>query len=408
MNSLLWWSSTLIMAALLALLAARALRELLGIDPFKPLRGRSLPARLSPAEWPPLAVFIASLAILWLGAYCAYRAAGVSDGFLRHFVSRFTTSGDAPHYLYIAEYGYARAGEEINKIVFFPLYPLLMAGLGRVLGGNFALAGVILSQACYGLSAVLLMKLAKLDCAHPGAALIAYWLYPLGFFCLGVFTEGLFLLLVILSFYLLRKRRWLLAGLAGLLCALTRTQGILLLLPGIYSAWRHIRRRGWDWRFPALLGPAAGYGIYLILNRIVCGDFFAYAYYEALSPWWQTPQWLGATVAQQLELALRYPGIAKWIYWPQLLLYFIAAALLFHGCRCRLRTEYILTGTAYLGMSYTPSWLISGSRYMLGCFPLYLCIGSMRSRPARAAILAIEFALFALFAYWFAQGQAIM
>lgn len=408
MNQFLWTSSTLVMAALLALLALRALRELLGIDLRGFLRDRISVPRPTLSRWASPALFIASLAILWLGAYWAYRAAHVSGGFFAHFVSRFTTSGDAPHYLYIAEHGYARAGEEINKIVFFPLYPLLTAGLGRLLGGNFALAGVIISQVCYGLSSVALYKLAKLDCPHPGAAVLAYWLYPLGFFCLGVFTEGLFLLLIILGFYLLRTRRWLLAGLMGLLCALTRTQGMLLLLPGVYCAWREFREKGWNWRFLALLGPAAGYCAYLILNKTVCGDFFAYAYYESLAPWWQTPQWLGNTIAQQLQLALQYPGIAKWIYWPQLLLYYIAAALLLFGYRRRLRTEHILIGTAYLGMSYTPSWLISGSRYMLGCFPLYLCVGSMRSRTARAAVLAIELLLFALFAYWFAQGQAIM
>ena len=43
---------------------------------------------------------------------------------------RFTVAGDAPHYLYLAEHFYATAGEKINLIVFYPLYPFLVGLLG--------------------------------------------------------------------------------------------------------------------------------------------------------------------------------------------------------------------------------------------------------------------------------------
>lgn len=404
METLLWILSTLIMAALLALIAARALRELLGVD----LARWAAEGRLSPANWPWPVLFVVSLAVLWAGALAGYAAIHAQGGFLQHFWIRFTQAGDASHYLYIAEHGYASAGDAVNKIVFFPLYPLLIAMLGTLLGGRLALAGIIISQVCYGLSAVVLAKLAKLDCEHPGAVVMAYWLYPFGFFCLGVFTEGIFLLLTILGLYLIRTRRWLLAGLVGFLCALTRTQGVLLLLPGVYCAWQDARRNGWNWRYPALLAPLAGYGVYLIINKVVCGDFMAYLYYESIEPWWQRAQWIGATVAQQWSMALQVPGVALWIYWPQLLIYFIFAAALFWGYRRRLHTAHILYGTAYLGMSYTPSWLISGGRYSFGCVPFYLCVGSIRSGVARCAVLLAELTAFALFIYWYMQGQAIM
>ena len=404
MNTLLWTSSTFIMVVLLALLAVRALRELLGVD----LARYMADGKLSPANWPWPVLFAASLAVLWLGALGGYVAIHGTDGFFHHFWSRFTQAGDAEHYLYIAENGYASAGDAINKIVFFPLYPLLIAIVGTLLGGRLALAGVIISQVCYGMSAVVLARLAKLDCRHPGTVLLAYWLYPFGFFCLGVFTEGLFLLLTILGLYLIRTRRWALAGLVGFLCALTRTQGVLLLLPGVYCAWQDCRKNGWNWRFLALLAPLAGYGVYLVINKVVCGDFMAYLYYESIAPWWQHAQWIGATVAQQWDMAIGYPGLAMWIYWPQLLLYFILAAALFWGYRQRLHTSHILFGTAYLGMSYTPSWLISGSRYSFGCVPMYLCVGSIESRTARGAILLAELIAFGMYIYWFMQGQAIM
>ena len=408
MNTFLWAASSAVMLALLGLLAVRALNELLDI---RILRADWKPKTihlLSPANWPGPVVFAVSLGILWLGAYISFLGLGENENFFQLFWSRFTQAGDSPHYLYIAANGYARTGEEINKIVFYPLYPWLISLLGTLLGGRPELAGFIISQVCYGLSAVVLLKLAKLDCAHPGTVLCAYWFYPFGFFCLGIFTEGLFLLLSVLGLYLIRTRKWIAVGIVGLLCALTRTQGVLLLLPGVYTAWQDCRKSGWKWRYLAISGSVLGFGIYLLINKLVCGSFFAFRYYESIAPWWQTAQWLGDTLVQQWNMALQYPGLANWIYWPQLALYFIVAWFLFTGARRRLDTNHILYGTAYLGMCYTASWLISGCRYLLGCIPLYLCIGQIKERRYRYAILAIEFVFFWVYYHWYMQGQAIM
>ena len=412
MENLLWILSTAGMLALLMLLALRALEELLGVRVRLSLsRAAAALGRFSPAAWPWPIVFLVSVGVLWLGSYYGYKAMNwPGEGFLARMWVRFTEAGDAPHYLFIAENGYVSAGENVNNIVFYPLYPFLLRLLGKLLGGRYALAGLLLSQVCCGMAGVMFQKLAKKDCPCPGAAMAAYWLYPFGFFCLGVFTEGLFLLLTITGLWAIRERKWLLAGAAGFLCALTRAQGMLLLLPGIYCAWRDMRDRGWKFepRYLALLAPALGWGLYLGLNRAVCGDWFAFRYYESIAPWWQTPQWLGDTLAQQFSMGVQYPGLANWIYWPQLFIYFIAAALLMAGWKRRLDNAHVLYGTAYLGMSYTASWLISGGRYMLGCTPMYLAAGSLKNRAVRALILGGELVMFLYYAACFMRGEAIM
>ena len=412
MQSVLWTASSAMMLALLLLLALRAFDELLGLRPRRDLTARLAGAgeRLSPARWPWPLVFLASLGVLWLGAFWGHVAVtGSPEGFFSHYWSRFTEAGDSPRYLFMAENGYVRTGEYVNNIVFYPLYPLLMRLLGALLGGRTALAGLILSQVCYGFSAVVLRRLAEREHAHAGWVLAAYWLYPFGFFSMGIFTEGLFLLLTVSGLYLLRQRRWLAAGLVGLLCALTRIQGILLLLPGVYCAWRDIRQtRRWNWRYLALAGSLAGFGVYLGINRAVCGSFFAFQYYESIAPWYQSVQWLGDTLAQQFDMALEHTGLANWIYWPQLVLYFAGGALLLAGLCRKLDTAHVLYGVAYLGMCYTSGWLISGGRYMLGCLPLYLCVGRLKSPLSRAAVLAAEALAFFFFNYWYMQAQAIM
>jgi hypothetical protein len=254
----------------------------------------------------------------------------------------------------------------------------------------------------------LMARLCKRSVRHPWAALTAYVLYPFGFFCLGLFTEGLFLLLAIGGLWAISEEKWAWGGLCGALCALCRTQGVLLLLPGVYGAVRAWKRQGWRWAYLWTLMPLAGFGAYLCLNKAVCGSFFAYQYYESLSPWWQTPQWLGTTVAQQWAMGQEYPVLATWIYWPQLALYFIGAALLLAGWHRGLDTGYLLYGTAYLGMCYTASWLISGGRYMLGCVPMFLCVGQLEKRWLRVGILLMELVFFFMYNYYFMQGQAIM
>jgi hypothetical protein len=398
---LLWLTAGLCMGILLVCLCGRGLRELLGCK-------LTLPS-LTAVRVPWWALFIASLAILWLGALFAYLGNGGGlSGFLTHFFQRMTQAGDGPHYQFIAENGYVSAGDEVNNIVFYPLYPFLTGILGRLLGGRTALAGMLLSQVCYGFSAVLFARLAQRTTTHPWCALLAYVLYPFGFFALGLFTEGLFLLLTMGALYAMTEEKWVVSGLCGLLCALCRTQGILLLLPGVYMAARVWKGQGWRWHYLWTLMPLVGFGLYLGLNKAVCGSFFAYQYYESIEPWWQTPQWLGSTVAQQWTMGTEYPSLAVWIYWPQLGLYFLCFALLLAGWKNNLDTALLLYGTAYLGMCYTASWLISGGRYMMGCVPMLLCVGRLERRGLRIGILLGELVLFGMYNYYFMQGQAIM
>ena len=397
-------TASAVMLALLALLIGRAWQELVAgrFTPRPPVH--ELPERRTAAL-----VFAASLAVLWLGAYAGHvLATGSLGGFFSHFWERFTVEGDAPRYIFMAENGYVREGEYVNNIVFYPLYPLLMRLVSLPLGGRTALAGLLISQLCYALASVVFFRLACRLCERPVAALFAFWLYPFGFFSLGVYTEGLFLLLSLLCLSLLLQERWLCAGLAGLFCALTRSQGLLLTLPGVYLALRAWRQGRKTPHMVASLAPLLGFFLYLCINKLVCGSFFAFSYYESQPPWWQTAQWVGKTVAQQWSMALAYPGIARWIYWPQLALYFLTAAVLFLAWRRRLDNALTLYATGYLGMCYTASWLISGGRYMLGCAPLFLVIAGERRPWLRYGVLSAELVLFLLFNTYFMQGQCIM
>ncbi len=137
---------------------------------------------------------------------------------------------DACWYTKIATYGY-EAGEHSTN--FWPLFPLLTGIVGRVLLSSMALGGLLVSGVAYVAAMTGLRRLVSVDFDDDTAAttVIAISIFPTAFFFFAPFTESLFLALSVWSILGARRRLWLLAGLAGLLAALTRIQGVFLVLP---------------------------------------------------------------------------------------------------------------------------------------------------------------------------------
>ena len=405
-----------LMIVFVALLAVRCWQRL-GLPGARRLKAPKLPGgRYRPGPGALAAAFFGVLAIQWCFAVLCWHSLGQTGGmqaFWQHFYQRFTTAGDSPHYLLLARQGYVSQGEDAKYIVFYPLYPLLIRlahGLLAPFGASWQLAALAVSQLCWGGAGAAMLALAGQDLDREKAvtATLLMALYPFGFFALGVYTESLFLLLSLLCMLAGRRRRWPAAGALGALAALTRSQGLVLFLPLLYL-WlkeRRVQRQG-----PASLGLALapmGFILYLGLNRLLFGDWFAYMEFQAAPPWYQSVRWIGQNLAQQWDMARQYPGLAPFIYYSQLALYFVGMALLLWGLFKGARTAWLIWGGAYQGMSYLPGWLISGSRYMFGCLPLFLLGASLHARWARAALCAVSAGFLYYFGVFYMQGQAIM
>ena len=149
---------------------------------------------------------------------------------------------DSVWFLRIAEDGYGATEEA--AAAFYPLYPLLVGGLGRVLFGHYVLAGVLISlAACLG-AFTLLYRLTAPRLGDAGArrAVLYLAIFPFALFLGAVYSEALFLLAAIASFTLAERRRFLGAGVAAGLAWLTRPLGIALLPALALIAWREPRR----------------------------------------------------------------------------------------------------------------------------------------------------------------------
>jgi Mannosyltransferase (PIG-V) len=118
------------------------------------------------------------------------------------------------------------------KYAFFPLYPLSIAALHSFLPlhvAAFVGANAISAFAFLALYALVLEYFSDKGLAFRSLLLLMF--YPFSVFYQAYYSEGLFLLLAVLSFYFLKKGRVGLSVLCGALLALTRPTGAVIVVP---------------------------------------------------------------------------------------------------------------------------------------------------------------------------------
>ena len=160
------------------------------------------------------------------------------DSPLIHDLGSFTdvwARWDSVFFVRIAEHGYSSA-----SAAFYPLYPGLVAVLGRIFFGHYVLAGIVISLAA-GLGAFLLLHrlaLQRLDGAGASRTVVYLAVFPMSLFLQAVYSESLYLLLVLAAFLAAERGSFKSAGLLSGLAILTRVTGIALLPALAILAWR--------------------------------------------------------------------------------------------------------------------------------------------------------------------------
>ena len=143
---------------------------------------------------------------------------------------------DAIHYTEIAQYGY----RNYIDAAFFPLFPLLIRAIAFLFGnhGYIAIGMLISNLALLGALFVLYQLAADALGDQVGRRTLLYLtIFPTAFFFFAAYNESLFLLLTAGAFLTMRRQRWWIAGILGFLAALTRSAGILLVIPYLYELW---------------------------------------------------------------------------------------------------------------------------------------------------------------------------
>ena len=169
---------------------------------------------------------------------------------------------DGVHYLLIAKNGYSQYEQ-----AFFPMYPFLIRLLASFLGENGLLAGLLISN----LSLVLALWVFVKTFAQPKTdkwLLLFLLAFPTAFYFHAVYTESLFFLLVVLTFYYCQKQKLGWASLFGFLAALTRLMGLFLFIPIFLTALKKGDKKQWFFS----LAPVLSLVVYMFYLYQTTGD----------------------------------------------------------------------------------------------------------------------------------------
>jgi Mannosyltransferase (PIG-V) len=144
---------------------------------------------------------------------------------------------DSGWYFDIASRGYFFSPDSQSSIAFFPLYPLLVRLCAAPFGGSPAatwIAAIAVSWMAFFCALVALHQLTERLVGTREAArrtVLYIAVFPFSIYFTRVYTEGLFLLLTVLSVRAAVDARWLRAGILGGLATITRPNGILIGIP---------------------------------------------------------------------------------------------------------------------------------------------------------------------------------
>ena len=319
---------------------------------------------------------------------------------------------DGEHYLSISQIGY-RGLEQ----AFFPIYPLLMNVLSKPFGGSIetsVLMGFLVSNIAFVLAIHFLYKLIKLDFPKEIAILtiLLMLVFPTSFYFGAVYSESLFLLLSILSFYFARKDRWLIASLFGMFASATRIFGMLLLGALFFEAWqRKISLRKYFW----IIFIPVGLVSYMFYQWITVSDPLAFYHLQKIvGPQHES----GITLLPQVYL--RYikmifsVDITNPIFQTVVLEFFIGVLfflLPIYGYFRKVRLSYLFFALTGFLLPTIQGSLSSVPRYVIVFFPSFLCLALLIKRlplPLKVIImllssvwLIVETSLF-LRGYWVA------
>jgi len=338
---------------------------------------------------------------------------------------------DGVHYLTIATKGYTAQFTQ----AFFPLYPMLIKIVRTLLNINPIIIGLIISNIFFFLSLFVFHKLLSLDFGKETVrwSLLFLIIYPVSFYFGSLYTESLFLFLVITSFYAARKKRWWVAGILSGLASATRLVGVLL-LPALI--WEHYKLKTQmsnvkttsenskllsyyhsvlDFTLCTLHSPI----LYLVpLGLLVYMIYLQFAFGDWLYFWHAQPVFgaerSGSGIILPLQVLWRYFKILTSVSFPseaflisslELVSTIGAILMLIVGYFKKIRASYLIFAFLSILIPSLTGTLSSMPRYVLMAFPIFIVLGMLKSKLAKIVLLSFFAVLLIVLIILFTNGH---
>jgi len=319
---------------------------------------------------------------------------------------------DSNWYVSIAERGYFFNETKNSSIAFFPLYPILMKAVGFALGIRANWAGFFLNIILSFFLVNRLFKLLILDYpVRESFYIVLFFLFfPASFFLISIYTETLFILLTIISFYSARKEKWFWAGIFSALAAVTRLYGVFL-MPILFIEYFLINGKNLkvffekrSWLF--LLFPFFSFGGFLAFNYFKFGNYFAFL--AAQKTWGRVPTWPWHTFLGYLN-AIIYGNLLSVDNFHFLINLLALVYILFSFLLMlkKARITYSLLPIFFILPIFFSGTFTSVYRYLLSAFPIFIGAFFIFSKSRNSALIYLTFSfiflitLASFFVRWF-------
>lgn len=324
---------------------------------------------------------------------------------------------DGRHFLNIATLGYRNF-----DFAFFPLYSILISGLGYIIPVPHLYLGISISLLTFLAALFVIKKITELDFNKEtvNLTIILTCFFPFAFFYQTIYPDSLFLLLSTASFYFARKKMWVVSGLFGGLTVLDRLSGIAL-LPGLATEWYLQNKKPLtQWRkmtIPFLKTGAVtlfltllGLLLYMAYLGIGFGDSLKFQ--KAMIAWRQDEFILLPQVIFRYLKIFLFVDKIQLVFWVALLEFLSFFAYLGLGIYVwrKIRSSYGIFMVVLLLLVTFTGTLAGTQRYALHLFPGFIAMARLLSKrkniwPFIAVLfLLLGFILTALFTrgYWIA------
>lgn len=310
----------------------------------------------------------------------------------------FLSNWDGNHYLSIAQNGYLGF-----QYAFFPLYPLLIRILS-FLTQNYLLSAIIISLVSTFLSIKIFYRLVSLEFNKEVAFESTSFLliFPTSFFLLTAYTEGLFLLLAVSTFYFIKKDNLMLATLFAALATATRFAGIALSFALLsYAISRFGFKKSWFviFSFSGLIG-------YSIFQLVQIGDPFYFI--EAQKHWQRSFAIPGLGFWETVKSYFTIPGFLNSYPMPLVDLIFsiFGVGMVLRSIRF-LPSHYALYAIISILIPLTTPSLSSMPRFLLPIFPIFIALSLIKNERVKLIYCAVSLSILVIFSALFINGYWI-
>lgn len=334
---------------------------------------------------------ISLLIILYLGNLEIPKSAYASKNFFGNFAN-----WDGRYYLTIAEFGYTKD----LYYAFFPGYPIVIKSL-TFITHNFLTSAIFINVVSSFFSIFIFYKLISLDFNKQIAikGVYALLLFPASFYLFMVYSEALFLLLTLLTFYFFKKENFLLSTIFAFVAAVTRPVGLVLIFSLFFQI---ILNRGFNkknWIF--ILSPI-GFLFYCLFLYIQIGDPI---YFLKVQSGWNRVigfPWIGFW---QAIYNIFQPGFITQYYYVLFDLLFTSFGLgmTFRSLRFLPRI-YCFYAIGSIMIPLFTSNLSSMSRFLLPIFPIFILVALFKNRFVQIVYYSVSLTLLLIMATLFFNG----